>query len=55
MEEGTVAASALEVCVRFGGKLVVTNPKENHWIGLSGQKNDPLDALKLSQLARRVC
>ena len=52
MEEGTLAAWALEVCVHFGEKLVITNPKENHWIGSSGQKNDPLDALKLAQLAR---
>ncbi len=52
MEEGTLAAWVLETCVRFGEKLVITNPKENHWIGLSGQKNDPLDALKLAQLAR---
>lgn len=52
MEEGTLAAWALEVCVRFGEHLVITNPKENHWIGSSGQKNDPLDALKLAQLAR---
>jgi transposase len=52
MEEGTLAAWALEICTRFGEKLVITNPKENHWIGLSGQKNDPLDALKLAQLAR---
>lgn len=52
MEEGTLAAWALEVCTSFGEKLVITNPKENHWIGLSGQKNDPLDALKLAQLAR---
>jgi transposase len=52
MEEGTLAAWALEVCVRFGEKLVITNPRENHWIGLSGQKNDPLDARKLAQLAR---
>ncbi len=52
MEEGTLAAWAMEVCVRFGEKLVITNPKENHWIGSSGQKNDPLDALKLAQLAR---
>ncbi|MFC1990472.1 hypothetical protein ACFLVW_08010 [Chloroflexota bacterium] len=50
MEEGTLAAWALEVCVRFGEKLVITNPKENHWIGSSGQKNDRLDALKLAQL-----
>ncbi len=52
MEEGTLAAWALEVCSHFGEKLVITNPKENHWIGLSGQKNDPLDALKLARLAR---
>jgi transposase len=52
MEEGILAAWALEVCNRFGEKLVITNPKENHWIGLSGQKNDPLDALKLARLAR---
>jgi transposase len=52
MEEGILAAWALEVCDRFGEKLVITNPKENHWIGLSGQKNDPLDALKLARLAR---
>ena len=52
MEEGTLAAWALEVCVRFGEKLVITNPKENHWIGSSGQKDDAIDALKLAQLAR---
>ena len=52
MEEGTLAAWALEVCVRFDEKLVITDPRENHWIGSSGQKNDSLDALKLAQLAR---
>lgn len=52
MEEGTLAAWALEACVRFGEKLVITDPRENHWIGSSGQKDDPLDALKLAQLAR---
>ncbi|MFC1921176.1 IS110 family transposase [Chloroflexota bacterium] len=52
MEEGTLAAWAMEVCTRFGEKLVVTNPKENHWIGSSGQKDDSTDALKLAQLAR---
>jgi transposase len=52
MEEGTLAAWALETCVRFGEKLVITNPKENHWIGLSGQKADAIDSLKLAQLAR---
>jgi hypothetical protein len=42
MEEGTLAAWALEACTHFGEKLVITNPKENHWIGLSDQKNDLL-------------
>jgi len=52
MEEGTLAAWALEICVRFREKLVITDPKKNRWIGSSGQKNDPLDALKLAELAR---
>jgi len=52
MEEGTLAAWALETCVRYGEKLVITDPKENHWIGSSGQKDDSIDALKLAQLAR---
>jgi len=52
MEEGTLAACALETCVRFGQKLVITDPKKNHWISSSGQKDDPIDALKLAQLGR---
>ena len=52
MEEGTLAGWALEICAHFGEKLTITDPKENHWIGSSGQKNGPLDALKLAQLAR---
>jgi transposase len=52
IEEGTLAAWALETCVRFREKLVITDTKKNHWIGSSGQKDDPLDALKLAQLAR---
>ena len=52
MEEGTLAAWAQEVCVRYGETLVITDAKENHWIGDSGQKNDSTDALKLAQLAR---
>jgi len=52
MEEGTLAAWSLEVCVRYGEKLVITDPKENRWIGSSGQKDDSIDALKLAQLAR---
>jgi transposase len=52
MEEGILAAWALETCVRFGEKLVITDPKKNHWISSSGQKDDPIDALKLAQLGR---
>ena len=52
MEESALAAWALENCVRFGEKLVITDPKQNHWIGSSVQKDDPLDALKLAQLGR---
>jgi hypothetical protein len=39
MEEGTLAAWALETCVRFGEKLVITDAKKNRWIGSSGQKD----------------
>jgi len=52
MEEGTLAAWMLENCSQHGEKLVITDPKENHWIGSSGQKQDPLDARKLALLAR---
>ena len=52
IEEGTLAAWALETCVCFGEKLVITDAKKNHWIGSSGQKGDSIDALKLAQLAR---
>jgi transposase len=52
MEESALAAWVLETCVRFREKLVITDPKQNHWIGSSVQKDDPLDALKLAQLGR---
>ena len=52
MEEGTLAAWALETCICFREKLVITDAKKNHWIGSSGQKNDAIDAQKLAQLAR---
>ncbi len=52
MEEGSLAAWALEVCARYGEKLVITDPKQNRWIGSSGQKADPIDARKLAFLAR---
>jgi len=52
IEEGTLAAWLLEVCNQHGEKLVITDPKQNHWIGSSEQKDDPIDATKLAQLAR---
>ncbi len=52
MEEGSLAAWALETCVQYGEKLVITDAKKNHWIGSSMQKDDAIDALKLAQLAR---
>ncbi len=52
MEEGSLAAWALETCIHYGEKLVITDAKINHWIGSSGQKDDSIDALKLAQLAR---
>lgn len=52
MEEGSLAAWALETCIRFGENLVITDAKKNHWIGSSGEKDDAIDALKLAQLAR---
>jgi hypothetical protein len=52
MEEGALAAWALETCVRFREKLVITDAKKNYWIGSSGQKDDSIDALKLAKLAR---
>jgi hypothetical protein len=35
-----------------GENLVVTDPKQNHWIAKGGNKNDEVDALKLAHLAR---
>ena len=52
IEESTLAAWVLEICIRYGEKLVITDPKKNLWIASSGQKGDSIDALKLAQLAR---
>jgi transposase len=52
IEEGTLAAWLLEICVQHKEKLVITDPKRNLWIGSSGKKDDPIDAEKLAQLAR---
>ena len=52
IEEGPLAAWLLEICVQNGEKLVITDPKQNRWIGSSGKKDDAIDAEKLAQLAR---
>ena len=52
IEEGSLAAWVVDTCHRFGEKVVVTDPKRNKWIGKSEDKDDPIDALKLAELAR---
>jgi transposase len=52
VEEGPLAAWLLELCVQNEEQLVITDPKRNRWIGSSGEKEDPIDAGKLAQLAR---
>jgi transposase len=52
VEEGPLSSWLLELCVQNGEHLVITDPKRNRWIGSSGQKEDPIDAGKLAQLAR---
>jgi transposase len=52
MEESTLSAWILEICNQNGEKLVISDPRRNRWIGSAGEKNDPIDAEKLAQLAR---
>jgi transposase len=52
MEESTLSAWILEICNQTGEKLVISDPRRNRWIGSAGEKNDPIDAEKLAQLAR---
>jgi transposase len=52
IEEGPLASWLLEICVQNEEQLIITDPKRNHWIGLSGEKEDKIDAEKLAQLAR---
>ena len=52
IEEGELAGWMLETSLKFGERLIITDPKINKWIGKSGQKNDTIDAEKLAQLAR---
>ena len=52
IEEGELASWLLETSLRFGEKLIITDPKINKWIGKAGIKDDDIDAEKLAQLAR---
>jgi transposase len=52
IEEGPLASWLLEICVQNEEQLIITDPKRNHWIGSSGEKEDKIDAEKLAQLAR---
>ena len=52
LEEGSLAAWVVDTCKRFNENVIVSDPKINHWIGHSDEKNDPIDSLKLAHLAR---
>ena len=48
MEEGSLAAWALETCVRYGEKLVITDAKKNSWIGSSMQSPESRSKSEIS-------
>lgn len=52
IEEGTLAGWIKEVMESRGERVVVTDPKQNRWIGRAENKNDRIDAEKLAQLHR---
>ena len=52
IEEGELASWLLETSLKFDEQLIIADPKKNKWISKAGQKNDPIDAAKLAQLAR---
>jgi transposase len=52
IEEGTLASWLLETSIRYGEKLIITDPKTNKWISKSMNKDDAIDAEKLAHLAR---
>jgi transposase len=52
IEEGELASWLLETSIKFGERLIITDPKTNKWIGKAGRKDDTIDAEKLAQLAR---
>ena len=52
VEEGTLSSWVKEIVEGIGEKLVISDPKQNKWIGGGGQKNDRIDAKKLAHLMR---
>ena len=44
IEEGELADWLLETSLKFGEKLIITDPKINKWIGKAGKKDDKIDA-----------
>jgi len=52
IEEGCLAGWVKEICETYKEELIISDPKENRWIGRAGQKGDALDAEKLAHLAR---
>lgn len=52
IEEGTLAGWIKDVMESRGERVVITDPKQNHWIGRAENKSDRIDAEKLAQLHR---
>jgi len=50
IEEGTLANWMKSILERRGEQVVITDPRENRWIGKCSQKGDRLDAEKLAKL-----
>ena len=52
MEEGPMAGWLSRNLRRHADRIIVTDPRRNHYIAKDGDKSDPIDAAKLAQLAR---
>ena len=52
MEEGELAGWAYRTLLPYTGKVIVCDPKRNAWIAKGKNKNDDVDAEKLSELLR---
>lgn len=52
IEEGTLAGWIKDVMESRGERVVITDPKQNRWIGRAEDKSDRIDAEKLAHLHR---